>query len=179
MTKTTLAVLLALTGGAALAADQTNTITFTGEVTDSTCKVRVNNQDNPVVPLPTVPATQLTDGNTAGLTPFELHLTDCTAMQDDKTVTIDFIGHGVTTAGNLQNIATDKAASHVVLQLTEDAGGTKPISLAKGAVAGVKLVVPKGKTGASHTYAVQYLAEGGDAKAGAVKGVVQYRVSYL
>jgi len=138
MTKTSLAVLLALAGGAALAADAplTNTITFEGEVTDSTCQVRINNQDNPVVLLPTVPASALANGQTAGLTPFTLHLTGCTPEQADKTVHVQFIGHGVTTAGNIMNQADKNPATHVVLQLTEDEGGTKPIWSSKRATPG-------------------------------------------
>ena len=60
-------------------ATSTGTITFNGEVTDTTCEVSVNGQGaDATVVLPTVPATELkTSGMTTGRTNFDLQLTNC------------------------------------------------------------------------------------------------------
>jgi len=165
-----------LSTGTALAA---NTITFQGEVTDQTCQVHINGQDNPVVLLPTVPTTELqAPGSKTGLTPFTLTLTDCSAPKDDAQLSVRFLARGVTEAGNLRNVATGQAAEHVSIQLTKDKSGTQPIDLKGGPVKVDGLVLPKGQTSASHTYAAQYYTGDGNATAGAVQAVVEYVISY-
>jgi len=180
MSKTPLALLIAaglagLSSGAALAA---NTITFHGEVTDSTCQVLINNQDNPVVLLPTVSASELkTAGATTGQTTLTLKLSGCAAPQDNSTVKIRFNGHGVTSNGNLKNIAAN-GAEKVALQLLKAENGDH-INLTNTPVTAAELTLEAGKTEAEHTFAVQYISEEGNAGTGAVKAAVDYIVSYL
>jgi len=179
MSKTPLALLVAaigLSGGAAFAA---NTITFHGEVTASTCKVSINNQDNAVVLLPTVPASELdAAGKKAGLTTLTLQLSECEAPQNDRDLVVKMVGHGVTAGGHLDNIAAN-GAQNVALQLSAKEDGSDEISLANGPVQAAKLTLKQGEKEASHTFAVQYVAEGGAAGNGPVKGVVDYVISYL
>jgi len=178
MKKTSLCLALAchLPCGVVLAA---NTITFQGEVTDQTCTVQINGQSDPVVLLPTVPTTELQDpGSKTGLTPFTLTLTDCSPPKDDAQLSVRFLARGVTSAGNLRNLANDQAAEHVSIQLTKDDGGTEPIKLTGGLVKVDGLVLKKGETGASHTYAARYVSSDGNATAGAVQAVVEYVISY-
>jgi len=179
MSKTPLALLLAtscLAGGAAQAA---NTITFVGEVTDQTCEVSINGQANAVVLLPSVPASQLkAAGSKAGLTPFTLTLTHCTAPGTNMQLTTRFMGRGVTEAGNLGNLATGKKAENVSIQLTDNEAGTKPIDLSKGTTHVTGPVLNKDQNTASHTYAAQYYSHNGNASAGAVQAVVEYVISY-
>jgi len=179
MSPTPLALLLATSvcGSTALAA---NTITFVGEVTDQTCEVSINGQANPIVLLPGVPASQLqAAGSKAGLTPFTLTLTQCSAPIADMQLTTRFLGRGVTKAGNLGNLATDKAAQNVAIQLTENETGTKPINLSSGTTAVAGPLLAKGQNTASHTYAAQYYSHDGNASAGAVQAVVEYVISYM
>jgi len=178
MKKTSLCLALAgsLSSGVALAA---NTITFEGEVTDQTCKVQINGQSDPVVLLPTVPTTELqAPGSTTGLTPFTLTLTHCTAPQSDTPLSVKFLARGVTSAGNLRNLANDHAAEHVSIQLTEDDSGSNPIHLTSGPVKVDGLVLKAGQTDVSHTYAARYITSDGNATAGAVQAVVEYVISY-
>jgi len=178
MTKTPLALLVAAIGLSSGAAFAANTITFHGEVTDSTCQVRINNQDDAVVLLPTVPATDLKDANKpAGTKTLTLQLSGCTAPSKDQIVKIKFNGHGVTSSGNLKNIATN-GANNVALQLLESEGGNA-INLANGPVTAAELTLEANKTEAEHTFAVQYISEEGNAGTGAVKAVVDYVISYL
>jgi len=179
MSKTPLALFLAATfsSGAALAA---NTITFVGEVTDQTCEVSINGQADPIVLLPSVPVTQLkAAGSRAGLTPFTLSMSNCTAPIEAVQLTTRFLGRGVTKAGNLGNLAPVRKAENVSIQLTENETGTKPIDLSKGVTAATGPVLAAGQTTASHTYAAQYYSHDGNAKAGAVQAVVEYVISYL
>ncbi|VTM93058.1 major fimbrial protein StkA [Raoultella planticola] len=60
-------------------AASTGTITFNGELTDSTCNVDVNGQGaDATVVLPTVSVNQLTaSGETTGRTSFNMNLANC------------------------------------------------------------------------------------------------------
>ncbi|OOF24163.1 fimbrial protein [Salinivibrio sp. IB872] len=82
-----------------------NTITFTGEVTDQTCSVTVNdNVSNSVVLLESVSAAELANaGDTAGQRMFTIGLTGCTAPGADTQLKTKFVGNNVTAAGNLGN----------------------------------------------------------------------------
>jgi len=155
------------------------TVTFQGEVTDQTCTVSINGETDGVVLLPTVSTAELAGGgDTAGLTPFTITLTGCTAPAgSDLNVTTNFLGHDVTAGGNLGNSAAG-GATNVAIQLTEEAAGTTPIVL-NGITAVDGLVVLEGETTASYEFGAQYISEAGSATAGAVTAVVEYTISYL
>ncbi|EOA5629981.1 fimbrial protein [Providencia rettgeri] len=161
----------------ALAAPQ---VTFMGEVTDQTCQPQINGETNSVVLLPTVRNSELqTVGATAGLTPFTISLTGCTAPTSaDLNINTVFLGHNVTTKGNLGNIAEDIPATNVELQLLDSDSGTNAITL-NGPTTAAGLVLKQGETSTDHKFAVQYISEDGSAQAGKVKGIVEYTVSYL
>lgn len=154
------------------------TVTFQGEVSTQTCQAQVNGLDNAIVLLPTVPQTSLaTAGATTGLTPFTISVKDCATSGADTQIKTKFLGHSVTTGGNLGNVATTSPATNVSIQLTSDATGTTPIVL-NGVTSVNGLVLKAGETTANYQYAAQYIAEGGAATAGAVTGVVEYTLSY-
>lgn len=83
------------------AAFATPTVTFQGEVTDQTCSVSINGQTSSVVMLPTVATTDfgptLANGQTAGLTPFTVSISDCTAPATDINIATKFLGYDVDT----------------------------------------------------------------------------------
>lgn len=153
------------------------TVTFQGEVTSQTCKAEINGETNSVVLLPTVPTSELSSaGMTTGITPFTINVSDCQVDTTDVDITTKFLGHNVTTTGNLGNIATANPANNVSIQLTSDAAGKNPVVL-NGLTSVGGLVLTAGQTSASHEFGAQYYAEDA-AKAGAVTAVAEYTLSY-
>lgn len=155
------------------------TVTFQGEVTAQTCQASINGETNSIVLLPTVTATELSGaGAKAGLTPFTISVSDCQAPSGDLQITTNFLGHNVTSVGNLGNIAASNPAGNVAIQLTSDAAGTTPIVL-NGVTPVSGLVLSDGETSASYQFGAQYISEDGGATAGAVTSVAEYTLSYL
>ena len=74
-----LAMAFGLMSGNAFAADNTGTITFNGELTDTTCKVDIEGQGpDATITLPTVSTATLTAaGQVTGRTGFNMNLSDC------------------------------------------------------------------------------------------------------
>ncbi|MDR5609967.1 MULTISPECIES: fimbrial protein [unclassified Arsenophonus] len=158
------------------------TITFEGEVSAQTCETEVNKETNSIVLLPNVSVSELsTSGSTAGLTPFDVSIKNCTAPTSGNIdIKTKFLGHNVTTAGNLANLVLpkDNGAENVAIQITENKDGTKPVELNDVTeVSG--LVLKKDEATASHTFGVQYISEKGSAKAGKVQAIVEYTIGYL
>ncbi|STS63043.1 putative fimbriae; major subunit [Klebsiella aerogenes] len=102
-------------------AASTGTITFNGELTDTTCDVDVNGQGaDATVTLPTVSINQLTKpGNTAGRTSFNMNLSNCvigTVGGHSKVAAFFQPGDTVDlSTGRLKNVGGD--ATMVDLQL--------------------------------------------------------------
>lgn len=157
------------------------TITFQGEVSAQTCETEVNKETSSIVLLNNISVAQLSNaGSKAGLTPFTVTIKNCTAPTTDLQVNTKFLGHNVTTAGNLANLIApaDNGAENVAIQITTNESGTTPVAL-NGVTRVPGLVLKKDETTASHTFGVQYISENGNAKAGQVKAMVEYTVGYL
>ncbi len=176
-------VLAALPCAGALAAP---TVTFQGEVTSQTCSVEINGSTNSVVLLPTVALTDfgstLAAGQTAGLTPFSISVTGCTAPAADQNITTQFLGYDVdSTTGVLGNRSTDStAASGFGIQLLSDSTGDSGTEVTLNGITDVAgLVLPTGETSASHEFAVRYYSLGTGGTAGKITAVAEYTVSYL
>lgn len=153
------------------------TLTFQGEVTSQTCKATINGQTNSTILLPTVSTAELsTAGAKAGLTPFTINIADCQSDAADLNVTTKFLGHNVTSNGNLGNTATTNPAQNLAIQLTADAGGSTPIVL-NGVTSATGLVLSANETTATHQFAAQYYAEG-PVTAGSITAIVEYTLSY-
>ena len=152
-----------------------NVIQFQGEVADQTCAVTIDgNASAPLVLLPTVPSSSLSAiGETAGQTPFTVGLTGCTATASATAIKTVFVGNNLTANGRLGNTGT---AGQVTLQLVDPISPTTPLDLS-GQTGSAGLSLAANATAASHTFAVQYYAEG-PATPGSVLGSVQYSVSY-
>jgi len=154
------------------------TITFKGTVTDQTCTVNVEGKKDHIVELPKVSKSQLAEaGKTAGITPFKISVSGCTAASADMAINTVFSGATLTANHNLENTAATGKADKVEVQLLTGAGtGSAPIALSSvTSVAG--LVVPQGQTGAEYEFAAQYYAAGA-ATAGAVEAIVNYDITY-
>jgi len=171
--------LLLVAGLAPAAVFAAPTVTFQGEVSAQTCQAMINGETNSTVLLPTVSASELSAaGATAGLTPFTISLTGCQAPAAVLNVNTRFLGHSVTAAGNLGNVAASDAAPNVQIQLTTTAAGTTPVVL-NGVTSVPGLVLEAGATTASHQFGARYISEGGSAGAGAVTAVAEYSLDYL
>lgn len=175
MTKKLLAITIAFVP---LFAQSAPKITFQGEVNAQTCIAEVNGQTNGVVLLPTASTKSLqAAGSVTGTTPFTISVRECEAKVTIAHINTEFLGHGVTPAGNLGNLATSNAATKVQLQLLDKYPGGSAIRLS-GTTAVPGLVLVPGKTAASHEFGVQYISEEGLATAGAVLSVAEYAISY-
>lgn len=152
-------------------AQQSNVITFNGQVDDVTCTITVNGADSsPVVLLQTAKTSDLsTAGATAMPTEFNLELTDCGAA---KTATALLVGNNVSTSGNLGNTGT---ATNVSIQILDN--GT-PITFSGSAAieAGKDTALADG-AGAIPLVA-QYYAESTGVTAGSVQATMQYAITY-
>lgn len=163
-----------------------STVTFQGEVTAQTCNISINNTTNAIVMMPTIPASALytasttgtAPGNTAGLTPFTISVSDCTSDSSALTMYPEFLGSNVDATNHaLGNMASDDAASGVSIALYSDATGTSQIPL-DGITPGAALTLPAGATTVSTTYSAKYIATSSTVSPGKVTGVAQYTLSY-
>lgn len=161
------------------------TVTFEGEVTSQTCSMNINGQTNSVIMLPTVNVsefgTTLTKGQTAGLTPFTVSVSGCTASTTGSTsIATKFLGYDVdSTSGTLTNRATtDAAVGYSVQLMTAATGGTAVVLNGITSVDG--LVLAKDATSASYDFGAQYyVLDAAGATAGKISAVAEYAVSYL
>lgn len=157
-----------------------NTITFQGLVTGETCTVTVNgNTAKPLVLLPTISTSALSNGNVAGKATFEIGVTGCTGSDTDATtISTQLSGNNVTKAGNLGNLATEGAAENVEIQIVSNKEN-KIIPFGEGTFTGQgHLTLAAGVKNASATYTAQYVAVEKDAVAGAVEATMQYAIIY-
>ncbi|WIM54740.1 fimbrial protein [Pantoea anthophila] len=158
-----------------------NTITFQGLVTGETCTVTVNgNTAKPLVLLPTISTSALSNGNVAGKTTFDIGVTGCTGSDTDATtISTQLTGNNVTKAGNLGNLATVDAAENVEIQIVSNKDD-KVITFGEGTsyIGQGHLTLDAKVKNASATYTAQYVAVEKDAVAGAVEATMQYAIIY-
>lgn len=170
-------------------AASSGTITFNGQITDTTCDVTVDGQGaSATVTLPTVSSSLLTSaGSVAGTTDFTMQLSNCSLGNNISKVSAYFqSGSTVDPAtGHLLQTATS-GASNVDLQLLDPGNSNQPIKAGDASqIAGntTKNMTSDGTTtGTLLTtinlpYAVQYYATGA-ATAGTVTSSVVYNLQY-
>lgn len=151
------------------------TITFDGQVVDSTCDVAVNGGSaDATVVLPTVSVNTLkAASDTAGRTSFSMELSNCS---NDADKVAAYFQAGATVdpnTGRLVNQATTDAATNVDLQLSE-ADGTV---IKAGDSTQTYQTVDASTGSATLNYGVEYFATG-QSTAGAVDSSVIYSLSY-
>ncbi len=161
-----------LGSAAAHAAD--GTITITGQITDRTCTVDSKSKDLAVV-LPTVSATSLTPGQTAGRTPFTINLTGCS---EGKVATYFEPGSTVDYDSGRLNNATG-TATNVQVQLLGDNNEVIPVlaTTAAGTQANSQEVTVTANGSAALNYYAEYYAKA-QATAGSVATSVKYTIVY-
>ncbi|MTD28727.1 fimbrial protein [Erwinia sorbitola] len=168
---TSLAAVIAIPASAIAAAD--GTITFTGEITNTTCAISVNGSAsaNTAVTFDPVSATSLTTNGAVGAEkPITMSLTDCQNPTENVRAVFDS-AHTDPTTGNLANTGT---AGNVQVQLLDSTRSA--INLNNPQSSGPSFNIVDGK--ASLHYYARYFATdqvtGGD-----VNTLVNYSLSYF
>lgn len=187
MCKKTIIALSLLSAVSAVSAHaaSTGTITFNGELTDSTCDVTINDGTTAdgTVTLPTLSVSELAaKSEVAGKTDFHMNLTKCSPVTGAGSTVSAFFEQGATVdsqTGNLLNtLNDDTGAKNVQLQLLD---GSKSYSAIKAGSssqvtdAGYVAVAEDGT--AYLPYAVQYFATN-KTTAGKVTSSVVYSLQY-
>ncbi|MEB5981527.1 fimbrial protein [Enterobacter vonholyi] len=167
------------------ASEAAPTVTFQGEVTEQTCTVDINGTTNAVVLLPTVSikdfGATLAASQTAGLTPFKVTVSGCTAGSSNTALKTNFLGYNVdTTYGVLGNTLTGaNAATGFGIQLLNGGtSGSTAIAL-NGVTSVTGLVLPAGENTASYEFGAQYFSLGSAGTPGKITSVAEYSISYL
>lgn len=181
-----LSIISALMGAASVAnAASTGTITFNGELTDSTCDVAVDGgAADATVTLPTTPSSALADAlSQSGRTAFKLSLSNCVMGTDSgETMVSAYFQAGSTVdsaTGLLNNMATgDTAATNVQLGLL-DGTTNKQIKVGSASqMTDAGWVTPDTNGAVELPYAVTYWSQDGGATAGLVSSKVIYNLQY-
>ncbi|MCS2169597.1 type 1 fimbrial protein [Scandinavium sp. TWS1a] len=172
--------------GASVSADaaSTGTITFNGELTDSTCEVTVDGQGaDATVTLPTVSINELTSsGQVTGRTAFNLQLSDCVVgTSGGQSKVSAFFQTGATVdqnSGRLLNTATT-GATLVDLQLLDGSNSDSVINVGSTDQVSDMTYVDIDQTAGTATlpYAVEYYANG-QTTPGVVASSVVYNLQY-
>ncbi|MFM0727326.1 fimbrial protein [Paraburkholderia strydomiana] len=152
------------------------TITFTGQITSQTCTISGNGGGkNFTVTLPTVSTSALaTAGTTAGRTPFNIALSNCTPNSGNVSTyfepgaTVDTTtGQLVNASGTATNVEVgllNGDSSAITLGAAQASQNSKAVALASGA--------------ATLKYFAQYVATNGASTAGTVNTTVMYSIVY-
>lgn len=165
------------------AAFANDTVTFYGEVADTTCNVTVNGASGAVtVQLPTVAATALaSSGAVTGTTPFNFTVNGCQAATGATSTQVGMrlISTSTANSGNLLNVAATNPASNVVVQLLDNGtGGPKTIDFSLGEYTSILQTKPTSAAGSlTFPFSAQYYATAA-ATAGKVQSQVQYALTY-
>ncbi|EMT6576924.1 fimbrial protein [Providencia rettgeri] len=176
--------LLASLMSAGTYAASTGTITFTGELTDTTCEVDINgNGSDATVTLPSEGIENLTTaGAVSGRTSFNMNLSKCAAGKNNpRSKVATFFQAGSTvdlSTGRLINQST-AGATNVALQLLDPANNFEVINVGNtDQIAGSTYVDIDATNGTALLhYAVEYYALG-QTTPGAVSSSVIYNLMY-
>lgn len=168
MKKSLLVLLVASSVSASvMAAD--GTITFNGEITDTTCNVTTASK-NLTVDLPTVSTTALAAaGDTAGNTSFTLDLQNCSANGVNVAANFESLTNGDATNGNIN---PTQAPAGVQIRLADAAGTQAKVN---GLPVGAKQIT---NGSAQLEYQAFYFAKTPVTNAGQVVAQVNYTLVY-
>lgn len=178
-----LMTVLGLAAASAQAAS-TGTITFNGELTDTTCDVSLDGQGaDATYTLPTAPVSDLdVAGKTSSRTFFKMDLTKCSVgTANGKSKVAAFFQAGSTvdaSTGRLKNTTTT-GATLVDLQLLDASNDFAPINVGSAEQVTKNTFVDINTTDGTATlpYAVEYYANG-KTTAGVVTSSVVYNLQY-
>ncbi|RPE81581.1 fimbrial protein [Vulcaniibacterium tengchongense] len=173
-------LVIALLAGVAFSQAQAadGTITFNGEVTDTTCVIDGNGTGATdfTVTLPTVATTALAAaGQTAGATPFNITVGSAAQPCAHSNVKVHFepTPNVNLATGGLRNIAATTPAGNVEVNILNDSGQKIDLSNNAGSQ-----TVPVNGGIAVMNYFGEYEAVGGASSAGLVETNIRYSVTY-
>lgn len=178
------ASVVAILAAASLSAQaaSTGTITFNGELTDTTCEVDINGQgSDATVILPTVGVNQLTaSGETTGRTSFNMNISDCVIGTEGGHAKVSsFFQAGNTvdlSTGRLKNVGG--TATNVDLQLLDASNSFNPINVGNTDQVNNTAYVDIQADGTAYLpYAVEYYANA-QTTPGTVTSSVVYNLQY-
>lgn len=132
---------------------------FSGNYTDETCNVAINNaSSNEIVTLARVAVASLSrDGNETGSVPFDITLNDCPA---NRTITLFFnsgISAADTATGNLVNNSGTELSRNVQIRLRKENSSQVIIDSADS---GQDYVISSTAEPLSHRFTASYYAKG-------------------
>lgn len=163
-------------------AASTGTITFNGELTDTTCEVDINGQgSDATVVLPTVGVNQLTaSGDTTGRTSFNMNISDCViGTEGGHSKVSAFFQPGNTvdlSTGRLKNVGG--SATNVDLRLLDASNNYAPINVGNTDQVNNMAYVDINADGTANIpYAVEYYANA-QTTPGTVTSSVVYNLQY-
>ncbi|CAG9184554.1 Major fimbrial subunit SMF-1 [Cupriavidus laharis] len=179
-----LTVLLAAAAaiGSPFAHASDGTITFKGQITDTTCTITTGNAGSFTVTLPNVSKTNLTTaGSTAGTTGFSIALSNCNPASGNVHAFFEAGANVDPATGRLINtddVGSGGAANVQIGLLNPSNGSLISIGASDGAAQNSLAQPIKPDGTALLPYAAQYVATGGAAAAGSVSSSVTYILSY-
>ena len=161
-------------------AASTGTITFNGELTDSTCNVSINGQGaDAQVTLPTVSISDLSqDSLVAGRTSFNLNLSDCVVgTANGKSRVAAFFQPGPTVDLSSGRLNASGTAQNVQLQLLDASNSFNVINVGNTNQIDNMEFIDISAGEAVLPYAVEYYAQG-QTTPGTVTSSVIYNLQY-
>lgn len=158
---------------AAHAAD--GTISFNGTITAQTCTINGGAADLTVT-LPTLSTSALANNQTAGITPFQINLTNCSPNSGNVSTFFE-LGSTVDTATNqLRNTTGAGRATNVQIRVMNEDASQIMLGRAAGAQNSAPATITNGN--ATLRYLTAYAANGGAATAGTVATSVRYSMQF-
>ncbi|WER47477.1 fimbrial protein [Cupriavidus sp. WKF15] len=158
------------------------TITFKGQITDTTCTITTGNAGSFTVTLPNVSKTNLAAaGSTAGITGFSIALSNCNPASGNVHAFFEAGANVDPATGRLVNtdgVGSGGAANVQIGLLNPSNGSLISIGASDGAAQNSLAQPIKPDGTALLPYAAQYVATGGAAAAGSVSSSVTYILSY-
>ncbi|MGI3022846.1 fimbrial protein [Vibrio alginolyticus] len=157
-------------------AASTGTITFVGEVTDTTCDVAVEGGSaDSTVTMPTVSSSNLANvGDTAGRVEFDITLSSCSSAAQGAYAFFESGANVDSSTGRLTNTGS---ATNVDLQILDVANAYTPIKVGNTLQHSDSVATAISGDTARLNYAVEYYASGAST-AGDVNSSVTYTISY-
>jgi len=179
MRYSSLAIIMACALGMNMAhAEKAAEITFTGIVTDQTCKITIKEDDDGQVSLK-LPVAHTNDlsgkGNTFGRTEFVLKLHGCEDTKHAKNVKVKFTNGNPVGDGYLKNTEPESEGANVAVQLLDADNNDFAINVTEWKN---DWALPGKDKEHTHKFAAQYISLEDTIKPGKVKSVVTVDMEY-
>lgn len=151
-------------------------ISFTGQITSSTCILASADKEKSVK-LPTVSTNALnTKQSWAGQTPFDIEVHNCPT--DKIAIYFEPALNDQHADGSLKNTVTENGANNVALRLRNDKGELMSLNKSFDEQKGSQVVQVNGDSAWKARYSVEYYSADGGATAGGVSANTYFTIVY-